>query len=237
MSCQKRRQECLGAVLLAIVLTVAGVAVLPPARAADTPPTSAVGPSPARPAAVSEEVQRQYKLALSLYEEMAAADHWQLDLFITNHTRVIEECPKTPMAVESCWRLSNLYLTGRHDPDRLAVIRLMEHALRTYPKNPWRDRFVRRLVTVLQDAGEYQKLLEFCEKCLVAPDLAPERKPSFHLRAGLAAEQLGQAALAASHFQQVLSQDQGRDSLSAGIARQHLSAVTGAPGHDDTTKR
>ncbi|HNV71734.1 MAG TPA: hypothetical protein PKO06_18660 [Candidatus Ozemobacteraceae bacterium] len=169
--------------------------------------------------------EEQKKLAESLYAEMTKADEWDLDLFIKNHRRVIDECPETTLAAESCWRLSNLYLTARAKPDRQAAIELMEHLMRQYPNCPLREMAASRYVNTCQAAGEFQKMLQFCQERLAEPKLPKDQVVSYTLWAGEASESLGQMPQAAQYYRVVLQHDPQQTGMLAQAAQLRLSRV------------
>lgn len=176
-------------------------------------------PSYPAPRLGSTPVEKQIELALELYEQMSAASPWDLETFKTNHRRVIQDCPDTPWAIESSWRLSNLIITADPSPDLNEVIRLMEHVLNDYPVNPWRERFENRMITTLQDIGDHQKLLDVCSAQLKTVDPASENYLSLCLTAGKAAEALGEKETASAYFDDVIHRDAGRNTIFARIAQ------------------
>ncbi len=204
-----------------LFLSVASFAAEPGGASAPKPPASAAlklteGAMP---------IEKQLQLSFDLYLEMSKAEIWDIDLFKADHRRVIDECPDTPAAIESCWRLSNIYLTGQPEPDYGQVISLMEYALSKYPGNPWSERFTNRLVSALEDAGEYGKLLQFCDTQLRTRGLPEESFLAYALQAGRAAEELGQEGPASQYYSQVIERDAGTGSIFAKIARQNIERM------------
>ncbi len=167
-------------------------------------------------------VKEQLKLAYSLYDQMAAADKWDVELFKECHNRVINECPDTPWAIESCWRLSNLLMTAPGQHNNEEVVRLMTHALDKYPGNPWQDRFKNRLIRTLQDMKDHQRLLSWCQKLLETTAPESEKYLSLTLVAGKAAKALGDQESASWYFNEILNRDPKRESIFARIAVGHL---------------
>ncbi len=190
---------------------------------------SATGATTAKPGGAapvpSEKLIAQAKLASELYDEMARTETWNVEVFKKNHRRVIDECPDTKWAIESCWRLSNLLLTGQHDPDREEAVRLMEHALERYPANNWEERFATRLINLLMEMQDYPKLRQFCEKRLTKTDLSDEKRVVLNLRAGVASENLKDRKAAIDFFQQVIALDGNQGSVSVRAAKKHLDRL------------
>ena len=178
-----------------------------------------------KPASLTE----QMKAAYDLYKEMSEAELWNTDLFIAKHRLVIQACPDTPLAPESCWRLSNIFLTGLAKPDRQKAIKVLEYALLRYPNNPWRGRMVARFVNTLQEAGEHQKLLRFCESMLGQSGLGEEETMNLSLRAGQAAEALGNHDVALQKYRMVLGKDTNAVSMMAQVAKRRLESLEAAP--------
>lgn len=56
-------------------------------------------------ASSSLPLAEQEKIAKTLYAQMAQTDKYELDTFIRLHRQVIETCPDTDFAQQSCWRL------------------------------------------------------------------------------------------------------------------------------------
>ncbi len=163
-------------------------------------------------------VKDQLKLAFSLYEQMSSTDIWDIEVFRECHNRVINECPDSPWAVESCWRLSNLLITAPGQRDNAEVVRLMIYALEKYPGNPWQDRFKNRLIKTLQDMKDHEKLLYWCQKLLETTDPASEKYLSLTLIAGKAALAKGDKESATWYFQEILNKDQKQESIFARAA-------------------
>lgn len=163
-------------------------------------------------------VKEQLKLAYSLYERMASADIWDIEVFKECHNIVINDCPDTPWAIESCWRLSNLLITAPGQHDDAEVVRLMTYALEKYPDNPWQDRFRNRLIKTLQDMKDHEKLLYWCQKLLETADPESEKYLSLTLVAGKAALAMGDQESATWYFKEILNKDQKQESIFARVA-------------------
>lgn len=170
----------------------------------------------------AKPVNQQFEIAYKLVEEMSITDAWDIESFRTNHRRIIDECPDTPWAIESLWRLSNLYLTGQPVADRQEVISLMEYALKRYPGNPWEDRFTSRLINTLNDVHDYERLFELCESLLKKPDLPQEKLLPYNLRAGQASEALGNKDTAVAYYENILQHDPNNSTMFARIAHKRL---------------
>ncbi|PKL49455.1 MAG: hypothetical protein CVV42_05570 [Candidatus Riflebacteria bacterium HGW-Riflebacteria-2] len=167
-------------------------------------------------------VKDQLQLAYSLYDQMSATDIWDVESFRDCHNRVINECPDTPWAIESCWRLSNLLITAPRQHDNEEVVRLMTHALEKYPGNPWQDRFKNRLLRTLQDMKDHTRLLYWCQKLLETTDPESEKYLSLTLVAGKSATALGDQESASWYFNEILNRDPKKETIFARIAASHL---------------
>lgn len=168
-------------------------------------------------------LKEQVSLAIATYKLMEESDLWNIETFRTGHYKVINDCPDTPWAIESCWRLSNLLLSGSGKVDQAEIIRLMEHALDKYPGNPWQERFKNRLLVTLQDSGDTKTLLYWCQKLLETADPESEQYLSLALLAGKAALANNEHESADWYFHEILNRSQNQDGVFARIARNYIS--------------
>ncbi len=173
----------------------------------------------------SKSPEEQLKLAVELYQEMMELEKWELDRFIELHKQVIERCPQTDQAEESCWRLSNLYMLGQDPPDFDNVIAVLEHLLKQYPDTDLLPDAKNRLMVTYQKTGRMNELASLYEE-LFRRDPNPEDDQTFMVRAleyANALTAIGRAAEAATWYQMVIERDNNRNSLEARAARSHLA--------------
>lgn len=189
--------------------------------ASSATPTSA--DAPAAPPGAKLPLEEQKKLAVKLFEDMIATDRWELDTLISLHRQVIDKCPDTDQAEESCWRLSNLYLHGLKSPDFNACIEVLEHLIKTYPDSPLYEPARARLLMACKSAGQHEKVVAIFENLFkVHPQMDDDRQ--FVLWAvdfAQALEAVGRADEAKQWYSQALQRDPG-DSLEARFARERL---------------
>lgn len=168
----------------------------------------------------------QKALAVKLYQEMMDLEKWELDSFKELHRKVIEKCPLTDQAEESCWRLSNLYLLGEDPPDFQNVIEVLEHLLKQYPNTPLMPDAKNRLLVSYQQSGQMDKVVTLYEE-LFTLDPDPIDEKVFMVRALEFADALsavGRTSDAQLWYQKIIERDDGKDSLEARVARERLSA-------------
>ncbi len=168
---------------------------------------------------------QQKELAKKLYQEMMELEKWELDSFKELHRKVIEKCPATAQAEESCWRLSNLYMLGEDPPDFQSVIDVLEHLLKQYPDTPLLPDAKNRLLIACQQTNQMDKVVAIYEE-LFTRDPEPADDKTFMVRAlefGDALSAVGRAAEAQEWYQKVLVRDDGKDSLEARVARERLT--------------
>ena len=154
---------------------------------------------------------------------MAETDDDDIATFRNLHHRVINECPDTSFAQESYWRLTNLIITADAHADRADVVWLMEQAIERYPDSSFYDRYVNRLLTILERTGNYERLLQWAGYFTENEPSNDENYLSLALTAARAAEKLGQDDLAAWYYQQVLDSAQDQNSIFFRIAHKRLS--------------
>lgn len=187
----------------------------------------AYNPSPDGVFAVSTTLseEEQKALAVKLYTEMVGLEKWELDQFKELHKQVIEKCPLTDQAQESCWRLSNLYLLGEDPPDFANVIAVLEHLLKQYPDTPLMPDAKNRLMLACQKSGQNDKLVALYEE-LFTKDPEPADDKVYMVRALEFADALtavGRTADAQLWYQKVIEKDDGRDQIEARAAKARLA--------------
>ena len=167
----------------------------------------------------------QKELAVKLYKEMMDLEKWELDSFKELHRKVIEKCPLTAHAEESCWRLSNLYMLGEDPPDFQSVIEVLEHLLKQYPDTPLLPDAKNRLLIACQESNQMEKVVTIYEELFTRdPDPADDR--IFMVRALEFADALtaiGRSSEAQGWYQKILERDNGREMLEARVAKERIS--------------
>ncbi len=192
-----------------------------------TPAADEYSPSPSGVFNVSDALgkEEQQALAVKLYKEMVELEKWELDTFKELHKQVIERCPQTDQAQESCWRLSNLYLLGEDPPDYANVIAVLEHLLKQYPDTPLLPDAKNRLMIACQRSGQNEKLVALYEE-LFTLDPEPVSDKVFMVRAlefADALQAIGRSADAQTWYQKVIEKDDGRDQIEARAAKARLA--------------
>ncbi len=169
-------------------------------------------------------LEEQQALAIKLYTEMTGLEKWELDQFKELHKQVIEKCPLTPQAQESCWRLSNLYLLAEDPPDFANIIAVLEHLLKQYPDTELMPDAKNRLMLACQKSGQTEKLVALYEE-LFTKDPEPADDKIFMVRALEFADALtaiGRTADAQLWYQKVIEKDDGKDQIEARAAKARL---------------
>ena len=171
-------------------------------------------------------VEEQHELAKKLYGQMIELDKWDISNFIDLHRQVIEKCPSTDHAQESCWKLSNLYLLGVEPPEYENCIAVLQHLLRQYPDTPLMPDAKNRLLVVCQKIDDYSSVCKLYEE-LFEKDPEPDTK-TFMIRAleyGNALAKTGRSTEALAWYNKVIEKDNGKNSLEARAARKKISEL------------
>ncbi len=171
-------------------------------------------------------LDEQKALAKDLYSQMVALDKWDTDSFVDLHRKVIEKCPLTDQAQESCWRLSNLYLLGMEPVQYDNCIAVLEHLLKQYPDTPLMPDAKNRILVVAQQTGDYNRVIALYEE-LFQRDPEPDDK-TFMVRAleyGNALAAAGKAEEAKQWYIRVVERDGGKGQLEARAAAVKMSEL------------
>ena len=166
----------------------------------------------------------QEELAKKLYKQMMSLDESALTDFINLHKQVIEKCPQTDQAQESCWRLSNLFFVGVEPPDFENCKAVLSHLLSQYPDTPLMPDAKNRLILCCQKTEDYTAVCKLYEE-LFQKDPEPADPVIFMIRAleyGDALAGAGKTNEARSWYTKVLEKDDGKNSLQARAARRKL---------------
>lgn len=169
-------------------------------------------------------VEEQKKLAQELYTQMAALPSNDKTELINLHTQVIENCPDSLRAQESCWKLSNLYLAGMYPPDFQSAKLVLEHLLKQYPDTQLVNEAKNRLLAVYKTVGEFDKVVELYEQMF---SLDPQQNSDkiFMARAldyAKALENIGREQDAQNWYRAVIERDGGKNSIEARAATKRL---------------
>lgn len=172
--------------------------------------------------------EEQEELAKKLYKQMADPDldKWDTITFMNLHKQVIEKCPLTDYAQESCWRLSNLYMLGVEPAEYDNCIICLEHLLKQYPDTPLMPDAKNRLLIACQQIGDYSKVCNLYKE-LFEKDPEPEPK-TFMIRSLEYADALaaaGKISEAAEWYNKVIEKDGGKNALEARAARRKLGQL------------
>ena len=168
-------------------------------------------------------LEEQKELAKKLYKQMMELDNNALDDFINYHKQVIEKCPKTDQAQESCWRLSNLYLQGYSPSDFESCKIVLEHLLKQYPDTPLMPDAKNRLIICYQKTDDNEGVCRLYEE-LFQKDPDPDNL-TFMIRALEYANALagaGKTEDARAWYTKVLERDNGKNTIQARAARRKL---------------
>lgn len=164
----------------------------------------------------------QEKLAKNLFEEMSTLKLWDLDAFERLHREVIVRCPDTPHAQLSCWKLANLFLTGRDQPDFPAIIAVLETLMERYPSSPLANQAIPRLVRAYEETKQPSRIKDLLAARLADSSLSDQEFISLALPYAKALSALGEAEEAATVFRQIIDRDGGRGSYAVEVARRAL---------------
>jgi len=190
--------------------------------AASASGTDEAGPAAPAPGA-SLSPEEQQKLAKKLYQEMYALDKWETVRFEELHRQVIDKCPATEEAIESCWRLSNLYLMADDKPRYDDVIQVLEHLIAKYPTSPIIPDAKNRLMLAYKEGGHPDKLVVMYQELF---KLNPNPDDRMFMIWGLeyadALAATGKTTEANTLYEQVIERDGGKDQLEARVARERL---------------
>ena len=178
---------------------------------------------------VSHELSKeeQKKLAVDIYKEMMDLDKWEIDEFIRLHRKVIEKCPDTDQAEESCWRLSNLHILAESPSNYQGAIDVLEHLLSKYPETPIMPDAKNRLTIAYRKTGQFDKVVELYEE-LFQLDPEPIDDKVFMVRALEFAEALvavGRTEDAIAWYSKVIEKAGDDDSLEARVAKMKLGKL------------
>ncbi|HNV69633.1 MAG TPA: ankyrin repeat domain-containing protein, partial [Candidatus Ozemobacteraceae bacterium] len=95
-----------------------------------------VNPAPAAAPAGSGPLSKadQEKRATELYEYLAKISRNDIATIEKTMWEIVDRCPETTQAPDALWKLSNLYLTGKDQPDYDNAQKALEKLAATYPQ-------------------------------------------------------------------------------------------------------
>jgi tetratricopeptide (TPR) repeat protein len=153
-------------------------------------------------------IEQQEELASRLYSEMAQTDDKELDLFMSSHRQVIKKCPQTAKAEESCWRLSNLFMTARDEPEFEKAAELLEHLLKAYPQSEVVPHAKTRLLSCYKGLKNHEKVAKMFEEMFQNKDQMPDDLyVAYALQYGETLMALGRGPEAKSLFEDIVKKN------------------------------
>lgn len=168
-------------------------------------------------------LEKQKEIARKLYLEMIDADYWDTTTFENLHREVIERCPDTQQAQISCWRISNLFMTGMDKPDFNSAIEVLEHFVKSYPDSDMMPQVSNRLLYLYRKTNDQEKVVQHLSLLLSDPDLPVDEYASYGLLYGKALENLGKLDEAKVFYQSIVEKSGENNSYSVSVAKQRLA--------------
>lgn len=204
--------------------TEAVATAVTPASAQPKPPSATGEKSGTETGGGPLSPEEQDKLAKKLYEEMISLDKWETARFETLHRQVIDRCPATDHAIESCWRLSNLYLMADDRPRYEDVIQILEHLVTKYPNSQIVPDAKSRLLLAYKNGGHPDKVVTMYQELFkINPSPDDRTFMIWALEYADALSAVGKADDARALYEQVIEKDGGKDQLEARVARERLA--------------
>ena len=167
-------------------------------------------------------LEEQTALSKELNTKISALSNKELNEIKALHKEIIEKCPATESAQQSCWMLSNIFVMK--DYDHKAAIEVLEHLLKQYPDTKYKEGATNRLLACYETVGEWDKVCAIYKERLKDEPNARNEK-TYIARASLyanALDKLGNKEEAKKWFQKILDLDKGRNCLEARGAKKYL---------------
>ncbi|MBF0546056.1 MAG: hypothetical protein HQM08_16550 [Candidatus Riflebacteria bacterium] len=169
-------------------------------------------------------LEEQKKLAVKIFSDLGAMDKNDLSEVGRLYRELIRKCPDTEQAQESCWRLSNMYLSAYDSPNYNSALEILELFMKRYPFSPGVDQVKSDLLFIYDMLGKHEKLIELYKPSFDAENkLSNEDYVAHGYRYAKALEKIGKTTEANEIYKKILEKDQGRNSISAIMARQKLN--------------
>ena len=167
-------------------------------------------------------LEEQTTLAKELNSKISGLSNKELKEIKALHKEIIEKCPLTESAQQSCWMLSNIFVMK--DYDHKATIEVLEHLLKQYPNTKYKEGATNRLLACYEAVGEWNKVCAIYKERLKDEPNARNEK-TYIARASLyanALDKLGNKEEAKKWFQKILDLDKGRNCLEARGAKKYM---------------
>ncbi|MBI3039022.1 hypothetical protein HYY75_08245 [bacterium] len=168
-------------------------------------------------------IEEQEKLARKLYKQMAETDEWEVETFRSLHQQVIDSCPDTTWGPESCWKLSNLYLTCYDPPRKEDIVEILETLLKRYPKSSYTPPAQNRLLVMYKDTGNHAKVVEmYSETFKDKTQLSDQEFFPKALEYADSLSQTGKTSEANQLYEEILQRDKNQEQFESTVARSRL---------------
>jgi len=171
-------------------------------------------------------IEEQQKLAKKLYEDMAKWDKEEVDRFEKAHREIVDKCPKTNYAPDSCMRLGNIYLLSKNEPDYDKVIEIMEYLVKKYPDSPLLPEAKNLLLIAYKNTQRSDKVVElYSELFKITPQPPDDIFMVWALEYADALSAIGRKDDAKKLYEQIVQKDDNKDQLEARVAKDRLSKL------------
>ncbi len=167
-------------------------------------------------------LEEQKALAKELNTKISALSNKELKEIKALHKEIIEKCPLTESAQQSCWMLSNIFVMK--DEDYKATIEVLEHLFKKYPDTKYKEGATNRILACYETVGEWDKVCAIYKDLLKDEPNAKNEK-SYIARCSLYAKALdksGNKEEAKKWYQKIIDLDKGRSCLEARGAKKYL---------------
>ena len=167
-------------------------------------------------------LEEQTALSKELNTKISALSNKELNEIKALHKEIIEKCPLTESAQQSCWMLSNIFVMK--DNDYKAAIDVLEHLFKQYPDTKLKDNATNRILACYETVGEWDKVCAIYKERL-KDEPNSENDKTYIARASLYANALvksGNKEEAKKWYQKILDLDKGRNCLEARGAKKYL---------------
>jgi tetratricopeptide (TPR) repeat protein len=173
-------------------------------------------------ASSSLSLEEQTALAKELNKKFDALSYKEIKEIKALHKEIIEKCPLTESAQQSCWMLSNIFVMKDHD--HKAAIEVLEHLFKQHPDTKLKERANNRLLACYEEVGSWDKVCAIYKDLLKDEPNAKNEK-SYISRCSLYAKALdrsGNKEEAKKWYQKIIDLDKGRSCLEARGAKKYL---------------
>ena len=167
-------------------------------------------------------LEEQTALAKELNKKFDGLSNKEIKEIKALHKEIIEKCPLTESAQQSCWMLSNIFVMK--DEDYKATIEVLEHLFKQYPDTKYKEGATNRILACYETVGEWDKVCAIYKERL-KDEPNSENDKTYIARASLYANALvksGNKEEAKKWYQKILDLDKGRNCLEARGAKKYL---------------